>query len=88
VYGLAHRIGVAAIEDRIEGDRLRSLITYDDGSAELMDFEVYTPERLSRLAISLGYQVLETCCWWDSTRLPSASEARYQMTLERPPVQS
>ncbi|MDQ6883173.1 MAG: class I SAM-dependent methyltransferase [Candidatus Dormibacteraeota bacterium] len=78
--------GVLAIEDRIDGNRLTSVITYADGSTELMDFEVFTPEQLTDRAASAGFHLLEACCWWDSARPPDPNQARYQLTLERAPA--
>ncbi len=76
--------GVLAIEDRIDGNRLTSVITYADGSTELMDFEVFTPEQLTDRAARAGFHLREACCWWDARRPPSHTESRYQLVLARP----
>ena len=78
--------GVRAIEDRFEGDRLHSEITYKDGSIDSMDFEIFAPDELASRARGAGFQLLEGCCWWDSARPPDPNQARYQLTLERSPA--
>jgi SAM-dependent methyltransferase len=77
--------GVLRIEDRLEADgRLKSKIKYQDGSEDLMDFEIYSPEELTDRATRQGFELREACCWWDPGRPPDPKEPRYQLTLERP----
>lgn len=77
--------GVLRIEDRLEADgRLRSHITYQDGSEDLMDFEIFSPEELTDRASRQGLAVREACCWWNPDRPPDPEQPRYQLTLERP----
>jgi SAM-dependent methyltransferase len=83
--GLRSRLptGVSSLEDRVVGDRLHSRIRYDDGMQETMDFEIFTPKELAERAGSVGFRLVESCCWWDPQRAPDAGETRFQLTLER-----
>lgn len=38
---------------------------------------------IDQRARPVGLEVIETCCWWDSGRKPSAEEQRFQVTFER-----
>lgn len=78
---------VAVTNDVVKGDagemRLRSMIEYDDGTTETMDFELFTSDGLALRAASHGLALVEACSWWDAARPPSGDEQRYQLTLER-----
>ncbi len=69
--------------DVVDGNRMRSIIAYPDGTTETMDFELFTPEALVHRAAAAGFSVLEQCCWWDETRPPDPAERRYQSVCER-----
>jgi SAM-dependent methyltransferase len=71
------------ITDSLEAGRLQSTIEYADGVAELMDFELFSPEALVVRAGQAGFAVVEQCCWWDETRPPDPAERRYQSVFER-----
>jgi hypothetical protein len=71
------------ITNLVEDGRLRSTIAYPEGTAETMDFELYTPEALVQRAGCVGFTVLEQCCWWDEARQPDAAVRRYQSVFER-----
>lgn len=75
--------GVSSLEERIAGDRLQSLIRYEDGLEEIMDFEIFTPEELTVRAGAAGFRLVEACCWWDRDRPPDPQQPRFQLTLER-----
>lgn len=65
------------------GKRFLSRITYSDGAAEEMSFELFSPEDLINRATPLGLSVVEQCSWWDAARPPDEAEARYQTVFER-----
>jgi SAM-dependent methyltransferase len=71
------------ITNVVEDGRLRSNILYPDGTAETMDFELFTPQALVHRAGRAGFAVLEQCCWWDEARQPDAAVRRYQSVFER-----
>lgn len=71
-----------SIDNTVADGRLRSTITYVDGSSEAMDFELLDPDDLARRAATVGFSVAAACTWWDPDRPPSADEARYQLVLE------
>ena len=79
----APRSGVRSITDSVANGRLTSLIVYEDGRRDVMDFELFTPEGLVARAGDVGFRLLETCCWWDESRPPDPDVARYQAVFER-----
>lgn len=50
------------IEDWLDG-RLYSRIVYEDGTSELMDFEVFTPDELVMRTERAGLRLVEACSW-------------------------
>ena len=72
-----------AITNEMNGPRLTSTIEYANGSTEMMQFELFTPEEIQRRAAPLGLEAIETCCWWDAGRLPTADEQRFQIVFQR-----
>lgn len=72
-----------SITNVVDDGRMTSVIEYDDGSTECMDFELLDPEDLSARASRHGWSVIEACRWWDASRPPSAEDQRYQLVLER-----
>ena len=75
--------GCRSNRNRVAGGRLLSTITFDDGSVETMDFELFDPADLIARAHKQGLTLVESCSWWDSERPPSAADQRYQLVLER-----
>lgn len=73
----------AAITNRLTGSRLSSTIEYVDGVEESMEWELFDPDELAARAATVGLIEIERCCWWEEGRLPSSSEQRYQLVLEK-----
>jgi D-alanine-D-alanine ligase len=71
------------ISNVVRDGRLESTIRYPEGAAEVMDFELYSPEALQRRAERAGFSLVEQCCWWEEGRLPDPSVQRYQSVFER-----
>jgi len=66
------------------GDRLNVCIQYrDTGSAEVMDWRLYTPHELGAMAEELGYGVALTCSNFDESLRASDDNPRMQLVLTR-----
>lgn len=72
-----------AITNSLDGSRLTSTIEYVDGTAEIMDWELFTPNEIAARASAFDLVELERCCWWDQSRPPTADEQRFQIVLQK-----
>jgi len=67
----------------LQDGRLHSRIEYSGGTTDHIEFEVYRPDELERLALSAGFEAVRRMVWWDASVAPSPDHARYQILFRR-----
>lgn len=79
-----HRAGETIIETkRIDGDRLHIVLAYENGTADRLEWELFTPEQLRDAAATCGLAELVACTGFDERRPPNANEPRMQLAFEK-----
>ena len=67
----------------IAGGHMRTELAYPDGSTDVHDFRLYTPEELAEIGARHELERLLVCTWCDESRAPTMDDARYQLVLVR-----
>jgi len=74
------RIG---IRNRLEGERLRVELLYDNGEKEEFEWQLFLPEEIEALGLRCGLRTIMACTSFDEEQPPTAEHARMQIVLER-----
>jgi len=78
------RDGVRVRERRSMPDgRLRATLTYEDGSTDVFDWQLYVPDEMAELAERAGLTVELACAEFDEAVPASAISARMQLVFSR-----
>lgn len=80
---LQSREGVVRETKCVADDRLYVHLDYPDGSQEEFEWQLYSPEKLSALAQSVGLHQSFSCTDFDRSTAPSPTKPRVQFVLER-----
>jgi SAM-dependent methyltransferase len=67
----------------MSNDRLRAELTYQDGSSDVFDWQLYVPDELAALAARSGLTLTLACAEFDERVAASDAHARMQMVLEK-----
>ena len=73
----------AAVRRWIEDGRCFHVITYDDGTVDDIQFNVYLPDEITAVLERVGLMVVSRLTWWTAERAPSRVCARYQLECVR-----
>ena len=73
----------ATVRRWIEGGRCFHVITYDDGTVDDIQFNVYTPDAMTEMLERVGISAQSRMTWWSNERPPSGTCARYQLECVR-----
>jgi hypothetical protein len=65
------------------GPRLEVRIEHEDGTLDLFDWRLYTPEEIESLAAEAGLAPVLSCSGFEESRAAEASQARVQLVFER-----
>ena len=69
----------AVVSRWIVNGRLFHNISYDDGSVDHIEFNVYHPREITELLQRAGFMVESYLVWWSNERAPGPDAARYQV---------
>ena len=61
--------------------RLRAALTYDDGSGDVFDWQLYVPDELARLGAREGLRLVLACTEFDEITPASAAQPRMQLVF-------
>lgn len=76
------RDGVRMREHRsMSNGRLRAALTYDDGSGDIFDWQLYVPDELARLGAREGLRLVLACAEFDEIIPASAAHPRMQLVF-------
>lgn len=67
----------------MSNDRLRAELTYQDGSSDVFDWQLYVPDELAALAARSGLPLTLACAEFDEQVAASDTHARMQLVLEK-----
>ena len=73
----------AAVRRWIEDGRCFHVITYDDGTVDDIQFNVYEPDAMAAMLARVGFVMRSRMTWWSTERPPSRVCARYQLECVR-----
>ena len=68
---------------RVDGGRLFVELEYPDGAHEQFEWQLFTPEQMTKSANAVGLTLSVSCAGFDTTSFPSPSNPRIQFVLER-----
>jgi len=63
--------------------RLRATLTYEDGSDDVFDWQLYVPDELAELGERSGLGLVLACANFDELVAASAVSARMQLVFSR-----
>jgi SAM-dependent methyltransferase len=69
----------ATINRHVRGGRCINRIEYVGGGVDHIEFNVYTPSEMTRLAAAAGFEVAAPIAWWRPELAASEEHARYQL---------
>ena len=75
--------GIVRETKHLENGRLLVDLNYPDCTREKFEWQLFTPEQMTRLADSVGLILLLACSGFDKNNLPSPDDPRIQFVLER-----
>ena len=76
------RDGVRVREQRsMSSGRLRAALTYEDGSHDVFDWQLYVPDELAELGADAGLMLTLACAEFDEARPAAAAHARMQLVF-------
>jgi hypothetical protein len=67
----------------MEGDRLHVMLTYGEGESEHMEWQLFYPDEIIRLAEGVGFHTVLACSQWQESVPPSPDVPRMQIVLEK-----
>jgi SAM-dependent methyltransferase len=76
------RDGARVREQRsMSNERLRAVLTYEDRSNDVFDWQLYVPDELAELGASVGLTLFLACAEFDEAKPASAEHARMQLVF-------
>lgn len=67
----------------VHGQRLSVVLTYENGEADVFDWQIFTPDELAEFAAGCGWKEITRCTGFEAARLPDESTPRMQMVFRR-----
>lgn len=73
----------ATINRHVRDDRCINRIEYVGGGVDSIEFNLYAPAEMTRMAVAAGFSVEPPIAWWRSELPASREHARYQLRCHR-----